>query len=205
MVGVDCLPVTWFACRFAPRKPTAGYTAATQPSVRRRGFILVNWEAAGAIGEIVGALAVVVSLLYLSVQLRNQNRESRAAGMHEIWSGFRDSVSVLGESQAATIYTKALAQEELTDSEQMQLLVIIQNILRVFEEAHMQWKQGRLDDDVWESMLLQITLVLGSRPFRFVWELRKEVFGSSFQEFIENLPRNQYSIRETPVPNSSKS
>ena len=164
----------------------------------------MNWEAAGATGEIIGALAVVISLLYLSVQIRNQNRESRAAGMHEIWSGFRDSVGVLGEPYASAIYTKSLAREALTDAEQMQLLVIIQNILRVFEEAHMQWRQGRLDDEVWESMLLQITLVLPSYPFQSVWKLRKEVFGPTFQAFIDHLPLHQYSIWHPRAPTSEK-
>ena len=33
----------------------------------------MNWEAISAIGEIVGALAVVISLVYLAAQIRNQN------------------------------------------------------------------------------------------------------------------------------------
>jgi hypothetical protein len=35
----------------------------------------MNWEALGAIGEIVGAIAVVVTIGYLAVQIR-QNTES---------------------------------------------------------------------------------------------------------------------------------
>ena len=47
----------------------------------------MNWEAIGAIGEIVGAAAVVFSLGYLAVQIRNQNSESRASPMHDISVG----------------------------------------------------------------------------------------------------------------------
>ena len=36
----------------------------------------MNWEAIGAIGEAVGAAAVVASLLYLAVQLRGSTRAS---------------------------------------------------------------------------------------------------------------------------------
>ena len=116
--------------------------------------------------------------------------------MHEIWSGFRDSVSLVGDPHTSEIYTKALADEVLTDAEQMQLLVKIQTIFRVWEEAYMQWEQGRLDDNVWDSMLRQIGLVLGSPPFVQVWELRKEVYGPSFQQFIDSLPRRTYNLRE---------
>ena len=34
----------------------------------------MNWDAIGAVGEIVGAFAVVVSLIYLALQIR-QTRE----------------------------------------------------------------------------------------------------------------------------------
>ena len=47
----------------------------------------MDWDAIGAIGEIVGALAVVVSLGYLGIQIRNQNIESRAAAMHDLSVG----------------------------------------------------------------------------------------------------------------------
>jgi hypothetical protein len=30
----------------------------------------MNWEAIGAIGEVLGALAVIVTLVYLAVQIR---------------------------------------------------------------------------------------------------------------------------------------
>src|SRR5262245_27091296 len=34
----------------------------------------LNWEAVGAIGEILGALGVIATLLYLSVQIRQNTR-----------------------------------------------------------------------------------------------------------------------------------
>ena len=50
----------------------------------------MSWAAAGAIGQLVGALAVVISLVYLASQIRIQNRESRAAAVHDILSSFRE-------------------------------------------------------------------------------------------------------------------
>ncbi len=44
----------------------------------------MNWDAIGAIGEIVGAAAVFASLVYLAMQILNQNRESRMSAMHDI-------------------------------------------------------------------------------------------------------------------------
>ena len=51
----------------------------------------MNWDALGAIGEIVGALAVVFTLVYLAFQVRyartatlDQNRLTRATAVREI-------------------------------------------------------------------------------------------------------------------------
>ena len=39
----------------------------------------MNWEALGAIGEIVGALAVVLTLGYVAVQIRQYTRSVKSA------------------------------------------------------------------------------------------------------------------------------
>jgi hypothetical protein len=51
----------------------------------------MDWEAIGAIGEVIGAAAVVVTLVYLAVQVRHaksatadQSRIYQATGVREI-------------------------------------------------------------------------------------------------------------------------
>jgi hypothetical protein len=38
----------------------------------------VNWEAIGAIGDLMGGLVVIVSVAYLAVQIRQSNRHAEA-------------------------------------------------------------------------------------------------------------------------------
>jgi hypothetical protein len=61
----------------------------------------MNWDAVGAVGEILVAAAVVVSLIYLAAQIRNQNRESRLSAMLEI----------SGSSRGCQRYGSRLPQE----------------------------------------------------------------------------------------------
>ena len=44
----------------------------------------MNWDALGAIGEIVGATAVVISVFYLAVQIRKQTVESRLTATRDV-------------------------------------------------------------------------------------------------------------------------
>jgi len=53
--------------------------AAVEPFLRPRlKGCIVNWEAVGAIGEVIGAFGVIVSLVYLSLQIRRSDKTARA-------------------------------------------------------------------------------------------------------------------------------
>ena len=72
---------------------------ATQPILKPKVNLgaQMNWDAAGAIGEIVGALAVVMSLIYLASQIRIQNREAKISSVHDITEAFRLAIWNLDE------------------------------------------------------------------------------------------------------------
>jgi len=156
----------------------------------------MNWDAIGAIGEIVGAAGVVVSLVYLAAQIRNQNRESRLAAMHEISSGFRVATSKLLDSGLTGIFVKAIEDfESLTDEERLKLIVGVTAIFRAWEEAFIQHDIGHLDDRAWKPMLSYYTFILSAPSARRVWEMRKEHFDDRFREFVDGLDLGQYSLK----------
>ena len=50
----------------------------------------MNWEAIGAVAEIIGAAAVMISLVYLAVQIRHTVRRTAADNLQstvERWVG----------------------------------------------------------------------------------------------------------------------
>ena len=49
----------------------------------------MNWEAIGAVGETVGALAVLVTLVYLAVQIRQNTKAVQAAAVDSTTSHVR--------------------------------------------------------------------------------------------------------------------
>src|SRR5262245_29337855 len=48
----------------------------------------MDWNAIGAIGQWVGAFAVVVTLFYLAQQIRQQNQISRYGALKDLLDGF---------------------------------------------------------------------------------------------------------------------
>jgi len=37
----------------------------------------MNWEMISAVGQMLGAVGVIISIIYLAAQIRNQNEESQ--------------------------------------------------------------------------------------------------------------------------------
>jgi len=155
----------------------------------------MNWEAVSAVGEIVGAIAVVGSLIFLGLQIRSQNRESRFAAMHEISEAFRDSISQTLDPGIAEILTKAgQGYDSLTDSEKMVVTGFVQRILRVWEEAYHQHQLGRLSDSIWDVMVTQYAAFMSAEGIARVWSGRKIYYDPAFRSFVDSIQTTQYSI-----------
>ena len=156
----------------------------------------MNWEVASTIAEIIGAFAVVISLIYLAMQIRAQNREVRIAAMHDISVGYRDSLANMAEEQIAFIYNKALHDyDSITDVESIRLIAVLGRVFRVWEEAFIQHQAGRLDERAWQSMHRQFKGYMSSLPFEKVWELRRSYFDPEFTEFVDSLEKASYRFQ----------
>jgi len=53
----------------------------------------MNWDAIGALSESVGAIVVVITLLYLATQIRAQTKESRLTATRELARDAGDAVA----------------------------------------------------------------------------------------------------------------
>jgi flagellar biogenesis protein FliO len=61
----------------------------------------VNWEAISAIGQLVGALAVVISLIYLAREVRSNARDKRGFELISDALAIRSTVVTANQVQSA--------------------------------------------------------------------------------------------------------
>lgn len=156
----------------------------------------MNWDAIGAIGEIVGATAVFASLVYLAVQIRNQNRESRVSAMHDISVGFREAILPMASEDMATIFVKANRDyDSLTDVEAMRFIIISGQFFRAWEEAFIQHQEGRLDDRSWNAILKYYFKIVSAPAVQRAWEVRKDFLDDEFVIFVDSRPLSTYEFR----------
>jgi hypothetical protein len=156
----------------------------------------VNWEAIGAVGEILGAAAVVLSLVYLAGQIRTQNRESRISAMHDMSVGFRDAVAKFSTEDMSKLLVRANVNfDDLTDDEALRLVVTFGGLFRAWEEAFVQHEEGRLDQRGWDAMNRYYLLALSSGGAQRAWALRKDYLDPEFVTFVDQLTLAEYKFR----------
>ena len=149
----------------------------------------MNWDAVGAIGELIGAVAVVISVLYLAWQVRSQVQEARLAAIHEVSEGFREGIAAtFMDRQLAELFVKAKHDaESLSEADRLQFVAFVQRNYRVWEDAFYQHRKGRLDEPHWHSMERQYSSLLSWPGVRWVWKIRREFYTAEFREYVDSL------------------
>ena len=118
----------------------------------------LNWDAIGAIGEILGAFAVVATLGYLAVQIRQSTRVAKA----EISQRMSEQVqaldaSILTSPEAGDLLDRAGAVDaELSGSDFWRWASFAMARIDHAENLHYQFRAGTLDKSRLDSLMIPI-------------------------------------------------
>lgn len=107
---------------------------------------IINWEAIGAVGEILGALTVIATLFYLAHQIKQNNQAlnrsnefAQANSIHQINTAYSGVFSHLASDDGlADIYTRALAGEQLTPTEETRFTSFVNMFVATLENLSAQ-------------------------------------------------------------------
>ena len=130
----------------------------------------MNWEALGAVAELLGAVGVIATLVYLSAQIKQHGHQLRGAATTAVYEYQRTLTEMLSED--TELYKIALrGNEDLTSLdpwEQQRFTIWCIHETGMWEMCHRLLKQGALDDELYrgkEAYWLQ----LHSSPGRREW------------------------------------
>ena len=100
----------------------------------------MNWEAISAIGQVVGALAVVISLIYLAMQVRSSARETRRAAMRSTVDAItRLAHHVTDNADLAELRNRGFRDfESLDDTDRARFSAYMHSTFRVAEDVYYQ-------------------------------------------------------------------
>jgi hypothetical protein len=147
----------------------------------------MNWEAIGATAETISALAVIISLLYLASQVRQNTNASRFSRYDTF---VRTTVdvrrSILENEALSRVWEVGLrAPSELNEAESTQLRLLLYNAVQTMESLHLQLTQSGLDKEIWSRNAPMLSRVVGSVGGREWWSIYKVEFDRNFMDAVD--------------------
>ena len=147
----------------------------------------MNWDAIGAIGELFGGLAVVVSFLYLGRQIRQSTKQQRLES-HRAMAELQISTNrIFYDSQIARMITKTLNNwSEATFDEHTVTNMWMVDTITHYQAWYEMWKNGAIDDQAWaaeeEYLVKELLATDGGKSF---WKESRFLFNRNFIEYLE--------------------
>jgi hypothetical protein len=131
----------------------------------------MNWEALAAIGEILGATAVLVTIAYLAVQVRQNTASVATATWDSVLTGFNEiNVAVANNPELADVVTRGMYDpDSLTDLEGVRFAFIMRAASNQYFKLLRLHEEGALSKEEWNRMAREMGQVLrteGGRRFR---------------------------------------
>jgi hypothetical protein len=151
----------------------------------------VNWEAISATGQLVGALAVVISLIYLAREVRSNARATRLAAMRSTLDGFNRLAEQLAEHpDLAELFNRGLDDfESLEGVDRARFNSRMHQIFRNVEDVYHQHLEGHLDPRVWRGLEVVMRDINAFPGVQAWWRSHSQWFGG--KEFAKFLNQQQ--------------
>ena len=158
----------------------------------------MNWDAISAVSQMIGSIAVVISVLYLAVQLRSSTRVARVAAMDAAAAALRDVTKPFMENaELGRVWRTGLENlEALSPEDQARFFHAAHQFLKALETIHYHYVYGLLDPQLWAGWRELLHHYVATPGIRFYLERRSGVFSERFRNFVNSLepPTEQRTV-----------
>jgi hypothetical protein len=158
----------------------------------------MNWDALGAIGEIVGAAGVIASLIYLAIQVRQGTKATRLDTAVRVMETTVSLTDPLTRSREFSHLTFGALQGDPLDGagDRVHVHAWFFACLKTIENAHYLFEHEVLEEEVWHNWRDWWSYWLRMPGFRLYWTDRRHVFRPSFQSVVDGWLTTDGSMPE---------
>ncbi len=158
----------------------------------------MNWDAIGAVGEIAGAAGVIITLVYLSIQLRQSIKASKLTAIQSsMENSARFSEILSTDDEFAEVFWRGLADPHDLDAIDRRKFVSALNVfMRRESVAFYLHKEGVMPDHLWQARVAVISGTLNQPGFHLYLETVAETIPNDFREFLEDRVKEDSNLND---------
>ena len=148
--------------------------------------------------EIVGALAIVISLIFVGIQFTENTKATKSATAASTVATISSWYTEMGNNQQSSslFWNYMAAPESLSSEERFQVIISLHGLFLTFQNSYYLSQQGTLDSHIQASITKAAVGVKDQPGFRLFWKLRRELFFPEFQKHIDEIVDTDIEISE---------
>lgn len=145
-----------------------------------------------SIAEVIGALAIVISLVYVGIQVSDSTLAVRSATANDASAAMSAWYITTGNNpEASRVVLDGITNPEfLSREETAQFIYLIHGLFLEYQAAYYVSEQGTLDVEMRESLVNTLLGVRDQPGFLMYWDQRQDLFQPSFRAFVDDLIQN---------------
>jgi len=161
--------------------------------------------------ELVGIAAIVISLIFVGLEVRQSAAATRGATQQALADSAREaSGALVGDQETADLMLRFLSAADWSDFsevERFRIVILFTTMLRVYESAYYQWSESNLAPEIWAGWEASLRGTAPMPGVAIYWEERRHYFDERFQLYFEEQMKstvNSPSLRtqRTGTPES---
>jgi hypothetical protein len=149
----------------------------------------MNLDQAALFAQIVSAVCVIASLIFVGFQLRQATAAIRASSSQahsELYTALVQPI--INDGDFARIFSTGVDDpSSLGREEWVRFVAYSSALFRQWESSRVQWRNGRLDADHWHTIERQAMSMCGLAGIRAAWKVRGHMFTQDFRRWFEGL------------------
>lgn len=140
------------------------------------------------VGELSAAIAVVISLIFVGFQIRQNSATLQAAAAQAVHENFAAwYTAAQSDPDLLELSTKGMRDySSLTEIEKAQFIAMFMAFCSHTQDAFFKWREGSLSPELfrgWEYLSMNFFSTPGGEVF---WDERGYLFADDFQDYIVN-------------------
>ena len=144
----------------------------------------MNWEILGALGEIIGGLGVIFSLLYLARQISDNTSSNQSAAITDLTNQIM-KITILDDAAGKLFHYGLKDLDNLTDAERLIFVQRVTAIFLVWFNAHLQHQRKLIPNEFWDTFAGDIASYFQHPGIVDTWEMIKTGFPEDYVHYVE--------------------
>ena len=151
------------------------------------------------IAEVAGGVAIIISLLFVGIQFRENTRATRSAmAMEANATSFSWYLRMGSDPNTSGLFYRFWTDfDSLAQEEKFQMAMYYHAIILSFQNRFYLVNEGTLDPETLRTSMDAIFLVKDRPGWHYYWENRRQLFLPEFRAFMDDLMKDDREISQS--------